>query len=149
MKVPFTKISITFSRVHQIQDLGQSKYKLRLFSKRTHGISKIIFIQGFYESLASLEIKMGSCPFMGVHNCEKTVCSATSLFCTLRFLAKLNTPTLKCTQKIISKYLCSTGIIWRNSFFENKNLSTIAKPVSEGQGRWNPVSVDCGTRRQM
>ena len=34
----------TCSRILQIQDLGQSKYKLRLFSKRTHGISKILFI---------------------------------------------------------------------------------------------------------
>ena len=38
------KISRTCPRVCQIQDLGQSKYKLRLFSKRTHGISKILFI---------------------------------------------------------------------------------------------------------
>jgi hypothetical protein len=38
-----TFLEATFSRVRQIQDLGQSKYKLRLFSKRTHGISKILF----------------------------------------------------------------------------------------------------------
>ena len=45
MKVPYTKnIHNLFSRVCQIQDLGQSKCKLRLFSKRTHGISKILFI---------------------------------------------------------------------------------------------------------
>ena len=43
-KCHIQKIFVTCSRVRQIQDLGQSKYKLRLFSKRTHGISKIIFI---------------------------------------------------------------------------------------------------------
>ena len=42
-KCHIQKIFITFSRVHQIQDLGQSKYKLRLSSKRTHWISKILF----------------------------------------------------------------------------------------------------------
>ena len=41
-KCHLKKIFITFSRVRQIQDLGQSKYKLRLFSKRTHGILKIL-----------------------------------------------------------------------------------------------------------
>ena len=66
-------ISIPCSTVRQIQDLGQSKYKLRHFSKRTHGISKILFIRGFYESLASLESKIGRCPFFGIHNCKKTV----------------------------------------------------------------------------
>ena len=59
------KIIITFSRVRQIQYLGQSKYKLTLFSKRTHRISKILFIQGSYEPLASLESKIGRCPFFG------------------------------------------------------------------------------------
>ena len=39
-KCHLLKIFLTFSRVWQIQDLGQSKYKLRLFSRRTHGISK-------------------------------------------------------------------------------------------------------------
>ena len=68
------KIFITCSRVHKIQDLGQLKYKLRLFSKRTHGISKNIFILGSYEFLASLESKIGRYPFFGVHNCKKTVC---------------------------------------------------------------------------
>ena len=43
-KCHLQKIFITFCRVRQIQDLGQSKYKLILFSKRTHGISKILFI---------------------------------------------------------------------------------------------------------
>ena len=43
-KCHLQKIFITFSKVRQIQDLGQSKYKLRLFSKRTHEISKIIFL---------------------------------------------------------------------------------------------------------
>ena len=47
VKVPFTKISITFSMVCQIQDLGRSKYKLRLFSKRTHRILKDSFYSGF------------------------------------------------------------------------------------------------------
>ena len=50
-KCHLQKIFITFSRVCQIQDLGQSKYKLRLFSKRTHGISKILF-------------NLGSCVFL-------------------------------------------------------------------------------------
>ena len=36
---------ITFSRVQQIQDLGQSKYKLRPFSKRTHRILKILYFR--------------------------------------------------------------------------------------------------------
>ncbi len=62
-KCHLQKIFITCSRVHKIQDLGQLKYKLRLFSKRTHGISKILFISGSYESLPSLESKIGRCPF--------------------------------------------------------------------------------------
>ena len=37
-KCHLQKIFITFSRVCQIQDLGQSKYKLIFFSKRTHRI---------------------------------------------------------------------------------------------------------------
>ena len=52
-KCNFQKIFITCSRICQIQDLGLSKYKLKLFSKRTHGISKILFIYCSYESLAS------------------------------------------------------------------------------------------------
>ena len=43
-KCHLLKIFTTFSRVRQIQDLGQSKHKLRLFSKRTYGISKIFSI---------------------------------------------------------------------------------------------------------
>ena len=67
-KCRIQNIFIICSRVHQIQYLGQSKYKLRLFSKRTHGISKILVILGFligtsYESLASLESKIRRCPF--------------------------------------------------------------------------------------
>ena len=63
MKVPFTKTFITFSRVRQIQDFGQSKYKLGLFSKRTHGISKILFNLGSCEFLARLESKIRKCLF--------------------------------------------------------------------------------------
>ena len=62
-KCHFQKIFITFSRVRQIQDLGQSKYKLRLFSKRTHGISKILFNLGSCEFLARLESKIRKCLF--------------------------------------------------------------------------------------
>ena len=72
-KCHLQKIFITFSRVHQIQDLSQSKYKLRLFSKRTHRISKILFIYSSCESLASLENKIRTCPFLGVHSYKKTV----------------------------------------------------------------------------
>ena len=43
-KCHLLKLFVTSSRVRQIQYLGQSKYKLALFSKRTHGISKILFI---------------------------------------------------------------------------------------------------------
>ena len=43
-KCHLLKLFVICSRVRQIQDLGQSKYKLTLFSKRTHGISKILFI---------------------------------------------------------------------------------------------------------
>ena len=43
-KCHLLKLFVTCSRVCQIQDLGQSKCKLRLFSKRIHGISKILFI---------------------------------------------------------------------------------------------------------
>ena len=50
-------------RVRQIQDLGQSKYKLRLFSKRTHGISKILSNLGSCEFLARLESKIRKCLF--------------------------------------------------------------------------------------
>ena len=62
-KCHLQKIFITFSRVRQIQDLGQSKYKLRLFSKRTHGISKILFNLGSCEFLARLESKIRKCLF--------------------------------------------------------------------------------------
>ena len=72
-KCHIQKIFLTFSRVRKIQDLGQSKYELRLISKRTHGISKILFIWGSYESLESLESKIRRWPFLGVHNCKTTV----------------------------------------------------------------------------
>ena len=62
-KCHLQKIFITFSRVCQIQDLGQSKYKLRLFSKRTHGISKILFNLCSREFLARLESKIRKCLF--------------------------------------------------------------------------------------
>ena len=62
-KCHLQKIFITFSRVRQIQNLGQSKYKLRLFSKRTHGISKILFNLGSCEFLARLEGKIRKCLF--------------------------------------------------------------------------------------
>merc|ERR1712051_439796 len=62
-KCHLQKIFITFSRVRQIQDLGQSKYNLRLFSKRTHGISKIIFNLGSCEFLARPESKIRRCLF--------------------------------------------------------------------------------------
>ena len=62
-KCHIQKIFITCSRVRQIQDLGQSKYKLRLFSKRTHGISKILFNLGSCEFLARLEGKIRKCLF--------------------------------------------------------------------------------------
>ena len=62
-KCHIRKISITCSRVRQIQGLGQSKYKLRLFSKRTYEISNILFINVLYESLVS--------PFLGIHNFKK------------------------------------------------------------------------------
>ena len=64
-KCSVQKIFITCSKVHKIQDLAQSKYKLRLFSKRTHEISKFLFIYDSYESLASLESKNRRCPFFG------------------------------------------------------------------------------------
>ena len=71
MKVPYPK------NIHNIiQDLGQSKYKLRIFSKRTHAISKILFNLGSYEYLASLESNIGRCHFFDIHNCKKTVCIA-------------------------------------------------------------------------
>jgi hypothetical protein len=62
-KCHLQKIFITFSRVSQIQDLGQSKYKLRLFSKRTHWISKTLFNLGSFEFLAKLESKIRKCLF--------------------------------------------------------------------------------------
>ena len=40
-KVPFWQ-NVRIAKM--AMDLGQSKYKLTLFSKRTHGISKILFI---------------------------------------------------------------------------------------------------------
>ena len=65
------KIFITFSRVCQIQDLGQSKHKLRLFLKRTHGISKILFNLGSCELLAILESKIRKCLFFDGSLLEK------------------------------------------------------------------------------
>ena len=62
-KFHLQKIFITFTRVRQIQDLGQSKDKLRLFSKRTHRISKILFNLGSCEFLARLESKIRKCLF--------------------------------------------------------------------------------------
>ena len=59
----FQKKNEIFSRVRQIQDLGQLKYKLRLSSKRTHGISKIISNLGSCEFLARLESKIRKCLF--------------------------------------------------------------------------------------
>ena len=69
-------ISLTCSRVRQIQDLGQLKYKTEIFSQRTHKISKILFNLGSYESLESLESKIRRCPFFDVHNRKKTVWTA-------------------------------------------------------------------------
>ena len=63
MKVPFTKDIHKFFQGPQIQDVGQSKYKLRLFSKRTHRISKILFNLGSCEFLARLESKIRKCLF--------------------------------------------------------------------------------------
>jgi hypothetical protein len=60
MKVPYTKT----------QDLGQSKYKLRLFLKRTHGISKILFMNPWQAWKAKLEVAL----FLGIHNCKKKQC---------------------------------------------------------------------------
>ena len=77
-KCHLQKVFIPFSMVRQIQDLGQSKYKLRLFSKRTHGISKILFNLGFCEFLARLESKIRKCLFFDVHYCKKIVCICIS-----------------------------------------------------------------------
>ena len=62
-KCHLQKIFITFSRVRQIEDLGQSKYKPRLFSKRTHGISKILFNLGSCKLLARKASKIRKCLF--------------------------------------------------------------------------------------
>ena len=75
-KCHILKISITCPRVRQIQDLGKSKYKLRIFSKRTHNISKILFNLGSYEYLASLESKIRRCPFLLVFIIVKNQCGA-------------------------------------------------------------------------
>ena len=45
IKCHLQKIFITFARVRQIQGLGQSKYKLRLFSKKS--LKKLIFFLKF------------------------------------------------------------------------------------------------------
>ena len=55
------KFHARVQKCHQIHDLGQ--YKLRLFSKRTHGISKILFNLGSCEFLARLESKIRKCLF--------------------------------------------------------------------------------------
>ena len=80
-KCHLQKVFITFSRVRQIQDLGQSKYKLRLFSKMTHGILRNLFIRGSYRSIASLESKFASCPSLSVHNSKKQC----AVGCVIRF----------------------------------------------------------------
>ena len=61
MKVPCPK---NILRSVKSRILGQSKYKLRISSKRTHSISKILFNLGSYEYLASLESKIGKCLFL-------------------------------------------------------------------------------------
>ena len=63
MKVPYPKNIHNMFQGPPNPGLGQSKYKLRIFLKRTLGISEIIFIQGSYEYLASLESKIRRCPF--------------------------------------------------------------------------------------
>ena len=68
--MPYTK------NIHNLfQDLCQSKYKLRLFSKRTHGISKILFNLGSCKFLARQESKIRKCLFFDVHYCKNTVWS--------------------------------------------------------------------------
>ena len=62
-KCHLQKLFINFSRVRPIQDLGQSKYKLALFSKRTHGISKILLNLSSCEFLARLGSKIKKCLF--------------------------------------------------------------------------------------
>ena len=56
------KIFIDCSRICQIQDLGQSKYKLKLFSKRTCGISKI------YKNVLMLCQFAKYCNFLKAHS---------------------------------------------------------------------------------
>ena len=63
MKVTFSNKILTYPRVSQMQDLGQSEYKTDIFSKRTHNISKLLFNLGSYESLARLESKIRKCLF--------------------------------------------------------------------------------------
>ena len=63
------------SRVRQIQDLGHSKYKLRLFSKRTHEISKILYYRVPMNPQQALKAKLECALFLGVHNCKKPVCT--------------------------------------------------------------------------
>ena len=59
-----------FFTIMNVQDLGQPKVKTEIFSKRTPKISKIIFIQGSYKYLASLEKLEGALSFH-IHNCKK------------------------------------------------------------------------------
>ena len=63
LKCHILKISITCPKVRQIQDLGQSKYKLRIFSKGLTIFIFFLFNLGSYEYLARLESKIGRCPF--------------------------------------------------------------------------------------
>ena len=75
------KIFITFSRVRKIQDLGHLKYKQRLFSKRTHGILKIIFL-GFLCILSRPGKENWKFPFFWVFIILKKQCD--------QFLMKMN-----------------------------------------------------------
>ena len=62
-KVPFTKNIHNFFKGPSNQGFRSIKFKLRLFSKRTNRISKILFNLGSCEFLARLESQIRKCLF--------------------------------------------------------------------------------------
>ena len=73
----FLKISITCPRVRQIQDLGRSKYKLRISSKGLATFQKFFSIWVSMNTQQAWKAKLEGALSFDIHNCKKTRCVTT------------------------------------------------------------------------
>ena len=88
-KCHIQEIFITFSRVRQIQDLGWSKYKLRLFLKRTFREFENSFNSGFLWIPSKPGKQNWKLPFFWVFIIVKKQCDTPNIYTISRFIMKL------------------------------------------------------------